>query len=79
MPYIKKHEFDEKVTDRINSYIEKNNLSIKKIASASGMTYQQVYQFLHKRQLIKLREYILLCKVFDEPLDKFIEDINPKA
>ena len=67
-----KHPFDEKVIDRINDYIEQNNLSNKKIAAMSGMTYQQLYQLRHKNKCIKLREYVNLCKAFNEPFERFI-------
>ena len=72
MPYTRKHPFDERVIDMINAYIKENNLSIRKIAAESGMTYQQVYQMLNKKQLIKLREYVSICKAFREPFDKFL-------
>ena len=72
MPYTKKHPFDERVIDRINDYIKENNLSMKKIAAEAGMTYSQLYQLLHKNQVIKLMEYVNLCKAFKEPFDKFI-------
>lgn len=72
MPYIKEHPFDKKVIDNINLYIKKNELSLKNISEYSGLTYQQLYQLLHYNQIIKLREYVLLCKVFNEPLEKFI-------
>lgn len=77
MGYIKSHSFDEAVVDRINSYIEENDLSHKKVAEATGMTYQQLYQLRHKNQCIKLREYIKLCEAFNEPFEKFICGINP--
>lgn len=72
MAYTKKHPFDEKVIDKINDYIEKNNISHKKIAAEAGMTYSQLYQLRHKNQVIKLREYVSLCKAFNEPLEKFL-------
>lgn len=68
----KKHQFDERVIDRINNYIEENNLSSKKIAAQAGMSYQQLYQLRHKNQCIKLREYVNLCKAFNEPFERFI-------
>jgi transcriptional regulator with XRE-family HTH domain len=78
MPYTNNHSFDEAVIDRINDYIESNNLSIKKVAVATGMSYQQLYQLLHKNRCIKLREYIRLCKAFNEPVDAFVKGINNK-
>ena len=72
MPRVKKFDFDEAVIARINNYIEENNLSHKKIAEASGMTYQQLYQIRKQNQYLKLREYVALCKAFNEPFDKFL-------
>lgn len=72
MAYTKDHSFDEGVIDRINAYIEENELSHKKIAEAAGLTYNQLYQLRHKNQCIKLREYVSLCEAFREPLEKFI-------
>lgn len=72
MPYTKRHPFDEGVIDRINAYIEENNLSHKKIAEAAGMTYNQLYLLRNKNQIIKLREYVRLCQVFNEPFEKFL-------
>lgn len=72
MAYTKKHSFDEAVIDRINYYIDDNKLSHKKIASAAGMTYSQLYQLRHKNQTIKLREYVALCRAFNEPFERFI-------
>ena len=72
MAYTKDHSFDESVIDKINDYIEINNLSHNKIAKAAGMTYNQLYQLRHKNQCIKLREYVSLCRAFNEPLEKFL-------
>lgn len=76
MAYTKKHTFDEKVIDRINEYIKENDLSLRNIADFSGLTYQQLYQMLHRNQLLKLREYVLLCQTFQEPLERFVCDIE---
>ena len=78
MPYTRQHLFDEAVIDNINSYIEEQNLSHSKIAKASGLSYQQLYQIRHKHQRLKLTEYVKLCKAFDEPLDKFIAGIDTR-
>lgn len=76
MSYTKEHPFDKEVVKRISAYIEKHNLSLPKIASASGMPYQRLYHLLYNSQLIKLREYVALCETFHEPLDYFIKDID---
>ena len=78
MACTKKHLFDEAVIERINAYIEENNLSHTKVAEAAGMTYMQLYQLRHKNQCIKLREYIRLCEVFNEPFERFICGIDAK-
>ena len=72
MPYTRPHVFDEAVIDKINAYMKQNDLSLKKTAAAANMTYSQLYQLLHKNMVIKLREYVALCKAFDEPFEKFI-------
>ena len=72
MALVKEHTFDESVINKINAYIEDNNLSHKKIAEAAGMTYNQLYQLRHKNQCIKLREYVSLCKTFNEPFERFL-------
>lgn len=76
MSYTKPHTFDKEVVQRISDYIEKNNLSLPKIASASGMPYQRLYHLLYNSALIKLREYVALCETFHEPLDYFVKDID---
>ena len=79
MAYTREHPFDEAVIDRINEYIEKNGLSHSKIAKKAGMTYQKLYQLRHHRMVLKLREYVKLCEVFDEPFDKFVCGIDTKS
>ena len=76
MPITKKHRFDEVVVGRINDYISKNNLSLNKIADATGMTYAQLYQMTRFNQTIKLREYVALCRAFNEPFERFIDNLK---
>jgi len=76
MAYTKDHPFDKEVVSRIRTYIEENNLSLPKIATASGMPYQRLYHLLYNSQLIKLREYVVLCQTFKEPLEFFIDGIE---
>lgn len=76
MAYTKQHSFDRAVINRMRSYIEGNNLSLSKIAKASGIPYQRLYHLLYNSQLIKLREYVALCQTFKEPLDFFVHGIN---
>ena len=76
MGYTKPHTFDKEVIRRIREYIDKNNLSLPKIAKASGVPYQRLYHLLYGSQLIKLREYVALCNTFDEPFDFFTKDVD---
>lgn len=76
MAYTKQHSFDKEVVRRLRAYIEENNLSLSKIASASGMPYQRLYHLLYNSQLIKLREYVVLCQTFKESLDFFLDGID---
>lgn len=76
MSYTKKHEFDEKVVDRINAYIEEHSMSLSKVAEKAGLSYNQLYQVLHKNQLLKLREYLKICNAFGVPAEKFVENID---
>ena len=76
MSYTREHPFDKEVVRRIRQYIERNNLSLPKIAATSGMPYQRLYHLLYNSQLIKLREYVALCKTFNEPLERFIDGVD---
>lgn len=61
--------------ENIKNYIEENGLSLSKISKASGITYNSLWGILHRRQSIRLDDYVALCRAFKEPLEKFI----PKA
>ena len=78
MGYTRKHPFDREIVQRIAAYIDKNNLSLAKIAATSGMPYQRLYHLLYNSQLIKLREYVALCETFHEPFDYFIDGVDWK-
>jgi AraC-like DNA-binding protein len=66
---------DIQIIQNIKDYIKDNNLSMKRIAAAAGMPYTRLWSLLGRSQGLKLSDYITLCRVFQEPLDKFI----PKA
>ncbi len=63
------------VNENIKNYIEANGLSISKIAKETGIKYNSLWGILHRRQSIRLDDYVALCRAFKEPLEKFI----PKA
>lgn len=63
--------FDRTVIMNINDYIERNNLSIKKIAKESGITYHRLWSILNQSSSIKLSDYFSICKAFNEPVDIF--------
>ena len=65
-------DFDNKVLKRINEYIQKNGLSLRKIAAAAGMDYVQLWSLLKRKRSIKLSDYVALCQAFREPLDIFL-------
>lgn len=74
MPYKKEHKTDDIVRERIRNYIRTNNLSMTKIAREMGLTYQQFYHLLSDKRMLKLSEYIKLCKALQEPFEVFIAD-----
>lgn len=75
MPYKKEHKTDDVVRQRIKDYIARNKLSMTKIAKEMGLNYQQFYHLLSDKRMIKLDEYLRLCRVLDEPFEAFISDI----
>lgn len=67
-------EFDNEVLQNIKEYIARNNLSMKKIAEETGLTYIQLWTLLNRNQSMKLNDYIALCRTFQEPIDTFIPE-----
>ena len=70
--YTKEHLFDSKIVDRINNYIKENMLSISLVAKKAGYTYNQLYQILHKNQLLKLEDYMIICDALGVDFNFFI-------
>lgn len=64
--------FDKEVITNIKEYIKTNNLSVKKIAVASGITYHKLWSILTQSNSIKLSDYIAICSAFNEPFDTFL-------
>lgn len=66
--------YDRKVIAKINDYISKNNLSIRKIAEETGIGYHRLWSILGQSNSIKLRDYIAICKACCEPFDFFLPE-----
>ena len=64
--------FDKKVIANINEYITANNLSIKKIADETGISYHRLWSTLSQSSSIKLSDYVAICRAFREPFDIFL-------
>ena len=64
--------FDNKVIANINAYINKHNLSIRKIAEETGIGYHRLWSILMQSNSIKLGDYIAICKACREPFDMFL-------
>lgn len=63
---------DKEVIEKIKHYIIKNDISLKKLAVASGISYHKLWSLLNQSGTIKLGDYIALCKAFQEPFDLFL-------
>lgn len=64
------------VIENIKDYIRVNNLSMRKIAAESEMTYYRLWSILTRNKGIKLNDYVALCRAFREPLDLFIPKVK---
>ena len=63
---------NDSIIEKLNAYIEANNLSVKKIAKAAGIEYNHLWKILNKNKTIKLDDYVAICRAFREPLERFI-------
>lgn len=73
MSYTRENKFDREIADRINDYIKSNGLSIRVTAEKAGMTYNGLYQILHKNQLMKLKDYVAICNALGVKLVYFLK------
>ena len=62
----------EKVIKNINDYIAENNISLTKLAEASGILYNTLWTILNKNKDITIKDYIAICEALNEPVDHFI-------
>ncbi len=63
---------DRIVIRKIKRYIEVNDISLNKLADASGISYHRLWTILNQSDTIKLKDYIAICEAFKEPFDLFI-------
>lgn len=63
---------DRIVIRKIKRYIEVNDISLNKLADASGISYHRLWTILNQSDTIKLKDYIAICEAFQEPFDLFI-------
>ena len=64
----------EKIIKNINDYISANNISLTKLAEASGILYNTLWAILNKNKDISVKDYIAICKALNEPLEYFIPE-----
>ncbi len=62
----------EKIIKNINDYISANNISLTKLAEASGFLYNTLWVILNKNKDITVKDYIAICKALNEPVEYFI-------
>lgn len=62
----------EKIIKNINDYISANNISLTKLAEASGILYNTLWAILNKNKDITVKDYIAICKALNEPVEYFI-------
>ena len=51
-------------------------VSLTEIAKALGVSQQAVSQRLRNLENIRLREFLTICEVIDEPIETFLETDN---
>ena len=62
----------EKIIQNINEYILINDISLKKLAKATGILYNTLWKNLNKNKDISIGHYLAICKALNEPFDFFI-------
>lgn len=75
MATIKAHDFDQRVIENIKAYCKANDISLTKLAKASGMTGNQIYYLSSGKQTLTLDMYVRICKAVREPLDYFLKGV----
>jgi len=76
MATVKEHKFDKIVAERIATYCKANDISLRKLAKAAGLTNNQIYFITTNRGIISLEQYIKICKALNEPFEFFIRNIK---
>lgn len=75
MATVKEHSFDTAVSGRIASYCRRNNISLRKLAKAAGLTNNQIYFITTSRGRINLEQYVNICNALNEPVDYFLKEV----
>lgn len=74
MATVKEHNFDRTVSGRIARYCKDNDISLRKLARAAGLTNNQIYFITTNRGRINLEQYVSICKALNEPIDYFLKE-----
>lgn len=69
---------DGKVILKIREYIISNDISLKLLASASGISYHRLWAIINQNLTINLGDYLAICKAFKEPFDYFLDEKDLK-
>ena len=64
---------DKKIINKIRDYILDNDISVYKLAEASGIPYHRLWFLLNKSQTINVADYIAICNAIKEPIDLFLK------
>ena len=67
-------EISETAIKNIKDYIIANDISLTKLAKASGISYHKLWIILNQNYTIKLSDYIAICKALNEPFEYFIKE-----
>ena len=61
------------MTEKIKKYLEKNKISVKKLAELSGINVRTLYSVFNYNRKITIEEYILICEALDVEVNYFME------
>lgn len=65
---------DAKVKALLTQYIDRNNISLPKLAKAAGIPHSRLYRICYKESRISLEDYVRLCNATGEPLNYFLTE-----
>lgn len=61
------------MAEKIKKYLEKNKISVKKLAELSGINVRTLYSVFNYNRKITIEEYILICEALDVEVNYFME------